>query len=136
MTTAARLQLTLDTKGAIKTALQSKGLTPNDVFSTYPAEIDQLFGEGIVTPALIEPVDGATGIVPGSVVLRSTVFASLPQGSLSQLWAQWQIASDSDFNTVVFDSGSDFTNLSSINVPGDILNPGTTYYARVRHEAA
>lgn len=134
MTTAARLQLTLDTKNAIKVALQNKGASPTDVFSTYPAVIDSLTGEGIITPAIIVPADGTTGIMPNEVTLEATHFASVPAAAYTQLWAQWQVATDSAFSNVIWDSGQDSVNLRTIDVPGNIFDPGSTYYARVRYE--
>lgn len=136
MTTAARLQLTLNTKQNIKTALENKGRTPSDVFSTYPAEIDAIstgIGDGAVVPAIVMPQDGATGIIKTKVTLTATAFASIPATKYAQDWAQWQIATDSGFGDVIFDSGEDSSNLQSIDVPGGIIPAGTKLYARVRY---
>lgn len=133
MSTAPRLQLLKDTKAGIKTALENKGATPSDVFSTYPSEIEGLSGDGAVVPAIVMPQDGATGIIKTKVTLTATAFASIPATKYAQDWAQWQVATDSGFGDVIFDSGEDSSNLQSIDVPGGTIPAGTKLYARVRY---
>lgn len=49
--------------------------------------------------------------------------------------SQWQITENSgNYSSTVFDSGTDTTNLTSINIPGSTLDEGVTYYWRVRHQ--
>lgn len=71
---------------------------------------------------------------PLTPTLRSSAFndtdADPHEGS------QWQIstADAPDFETnLVYDSGFDTSNLVEIEVSGGVLQPGTTYYWRVRH---
>ena len=45
----------------------------------------------------------------------------------------WQISTDSDFNTIVFESINDATNKESIDLSKSSLVPNTTYYIRVKH---
>ena len=133
MTTADKLQLTLNTKSAIKTALINKGRSPSNVFSTYPAEIDALQGDGIITPAIILPANGATGVLPADFTLVATCFASIPAAEYKHLWAQWQVSRNSNFTNIVFDSGQDAVNLERITLPSSIYVAGAAYYARVRY---
>lgn len=80
-------------------------------------------------PSIISPANGATGITQ-SPTLEGSVFASSPAGD-SHVSSEWQIALDSGFANIVFNSGVTTTNKTTITASG--LNIGTIYYARVRY---
>lgn len=47
--------------------------------------------------------------------------------------SQWQVATDSDFTDIVFDSDVDTSNLRTVDIPEDTLTYNTIYYWRVRY---
>jgi len=84
------------------------------------------------TPSNTSPVNGATDadITPK---LRSSAFSD-PDGNSHQA-SQWWVSLDTSFSSLVFDSGIDTSNLTSITIPASKkLSYGTTYYWRVRYQ--
>ncbi len=91
-------------------------------------------GEYVVQPSLTSPVDGVENVAL-SPVLASSAFATFPAGVDTHLSSRWQVSLDSDFSTIVHDSGALTTKLTSYSLleVGVKLNRLVTYYARVRH---
>ncbi|MBI2463361.1 DUF2341 domain-containing protein [Candidatus Peregrinibacteria bacterium] len=95
------------------------------------------------TPTIASPANGATG-VSRTPTLESSAFSGAPGHTSSN----WQIATDSGFNTIVATKSTDTTNLTSIVANSTnftfqnalatktYLTPNTTYYARVQHTNA
>lgn len=81
----------------------------------------------VETPTFIDPTDGgiSNSLTP---TLTSSAFSSV--GSLIHASTDWQIASDVSFNTIVWESLADSSNLESITAT--TLSVGV-FYARVRY---
>lgn len=88
--------------------------------------------QSIATPVLTYPSEGQSS-VELSPTLQSSAFATVPAGQTTHQSSQWEISADSDFTTLLFDSGADTVNKTSIQVPSGVLSISQTYYARVRH---
>jgi PKD repeat protein len=83
-------------------------------------------------PINISPADGATD-VSLTLTLQSSSFSDMEGDAHTA--SQWQLTDTSgDYSSPVFDSGTDSTNLTQIDVPAGTLNHETTYYWRVRHQ--
>jgi hypothetical protein len=88
----------------------------------------------IDTPTITSPADGAT-----DQTLTPTISAdafSCVNGSDTHESSDWQIATDSGFTSIAWESLNDTSNLESITVPEGNLASGTEYYARVRYTGA
>jgi hypothetical protein len=85
----------------------------------------------VEAPALLTPTDGASDIGP-QPTLTTEVF-SVANGSDAHVSTRYQIATDSGFASIVWDSGDTVNNLTQIQPPDGQLAEGTTYYARARH---
>jgi uncharacterized repeat protein (TIGR02543 family) len=84
-------------------------------------------------PSNVSPSNGATG-VSLTPTLQSSAFSD-PDAGDTHAASQWQITTTpGDYNSPLFDSGTDSSNLTSIAVPSGRLNPNTTYYWHVRHQ--
>ena len=85
-----------------------------------------------ITPSITSPVNNATVYTTG-YTLTSSAFSEYGD-TATHASSDWQIATDSGFNTIKFSSIGDTVNKTSWAVSG--LVDGTTYYARVRHNAS
>ena len=85
----------------------------------------------IDTPTITSPSNGATDIGETPTITSSAF--SVTGGSDTHVSSDWQIATDTSFNSIVVESLNSTANLESFTVPSDILNTSTTYYVRVRH---
>jgi hypothetical protein len=95
------------------------------------------------TPTNTTPANLATNVIRNPVLVASAY--SDPEGDPHQA-SQWQIATDSGFTAVVWDSGSDAVNLTTTTVnntngtfagvlSGKLrLAPNTQYYWHVRYQ--
>ena len=83
------------------------------------------------TPTNTTPSSGATGVSLTPTLTASTF--SDPDVGDSQSASQWQIATDTNFNNIVWDTGSTgpASNTTTVN---SSLNIGTTYYWHVRYK--
>jgi PKD repeat protein len=84
------------------------------------------------TPVNASPPNGATWIslTPD---LEASAF-SHPDNDI-HIASRWQITTTpGDYSIPAFDSGTDSSNLTSIVIPGGILDYGTTYYWRVSYQ--
>lgn len=86
----------------------------------------------VIAPSVTSPADAATDITE-TPTITSSAFSVANGGSDTHATSDWQIASDSGFNTIVVQSADDATNKTSWTVPGGNLEVDTTYYVRVRH---
>jgi hypothetical protein len=98
------------------------------------------FGEVIETtadiftdqPTITSPTDGETDIGE-TPTITSSAFNTV-NGSDTHVASEWEITRVSD-SVVVFDSGEDTTNLTSIDVPAGVLDEGQeSYTVKVRHK--
>jgi hypothetical protein len=85
-------------------------------------------------PTVTSPSDGAADVGEEPTIASSSF--STTGTSDTHASTDWQIASDSSFNTIVFESLNDTSNLVSLTVPEGNLSTSTTYYIRVRHTGA
>ena len=86
-------------------------------------------------PDNMSPANGTTHIslIP---TLKSSAFVSL-NGGATHAASQWQItAKQGDYSSLslVFDSGVDTSNQTSIAIPPGVLSCNTTYYWHVQHQ--
>jgi hypothetical protein len=94
---------------------------------------------GINLPFLLSPTNEAVdiGTMP---ILNSSAFIGLDANmdTDSHSHTRWQIASNSNFTTIVFDSDMETTNLTSIDLSleGVLLTPNTNYYVRLKYKGA
>jgi len=86
---------------------------------------------GISKPNITSPADGATVIFESPTITSSSFTGNIVPDTHAS--TDWQIASDSSFNTIVVESLNDTSNLVSWTVPEGNLSTSTTYYIRVRH---
>ena len=86
----------------------------------------------VVAPSITSPSDAATDIGETPTITTSA-FAVTNEGSDTHASTDWQVASDSDFSTIVVQSADDATNKTSWTVPSGNLSASTTYYVRARH---
>lgn len=134
---ADKLQTTLNSKSAIKTALVNKDANPTDDLSTYAGLIDDLTVSGIVIPSIVSPADGATD-VETLVTLKSSPFTGFIDERTSDVHvaSTWNFYSDASGSTLIHTSGRDTENLTSYN-PSDNgydFGAGETIYAEVEYE--
>lgn len=80
------------------------------------------------TPSITSPTNAATGLMP-AITLTGSAFA-VTGASDTHASSTWQIATDSNFNTIVTEISNSSTYKTSWTVN---LNLNTTYYARVRY---
>lgn len=82
-------------------------------------------------PSNQSPSDGITD-VSLTLTLQSSAFSDLDAGD-THAASQWQItAASGDYSSPVFDSGTDTSNLTQINIPS--LSHSTTYHWHMRHQ--
>lgn len=82
-----------------------------------------------VQPSIVSPIDSTDDLGPDLTIV-STAFSVLT-GIEEHTSSNWQIASDTGFNNIVYQSIDDTVNKTSINVTNLPVN--TTLYIRVRH---
>lgn len=83
-------------------------------------------------PTNVSPAAGAE-VTTGPVLTSSAFCDPDPWDSASA--SQWQVRDASaDYSVPVFDSGTDPSNFTSIEIPSQTLVSGTTYYWHVRHQ--
>lgn len=96
------------------------------------------------TPSVSSPSDTATN-VPLEVALTSSAFSD-DDALDTHKASQWQLSTDNGFSDIVWDTGTDTTNLISVKVNETngtfggtadgyvVLDQGRTYYVHVRHQ--
>ncbi len=82
----------------------------------------------IYTPSILSPVN--TGFVSSSTTVMSSAF-STAASILTQVAANWELATDPGFTNIVQSSMNDKVNLNSWPLTG--LSKNTTYYVRVQY---
>jgi len=88
----------------------------------------------VATPTITSPSDGATS-VSETPTITSSAF-SVNGGSDTHASSDWQIATDTSFNSIAIESLDDTSNLESFTVPSGTLFENTVYYVRVRHRGS
>jgi hypothetical protein len=84
----------------------------------------------VQTPSIISPANGTIGVYQ-PITLKATNYQYIGSPSYPQGAASWQVATDSAFSNIVFQSIADPVNLNSITLPN--LNTNTVYFARVKY---
>lgn len=87
------------------------------------------------TPSVTFPGNNATN-VSLTPTLTATDYATTPAGQGTHAYSSWQIATDSAFANIVWESLNDAVNLTSIAVPSGELSIGTGYYVRVKYASS
>lgn len=101
------------------------------------AAFDHLLSIGdstVRTPVILSPSSGATDIIPRPT-LTTNAYATYPADLDPHLSTSWQVASDSAFSDLLWESLNDTAHLTSITLP-DSLPAGATLWARARHTGA
>lgn len=83
-------------------------------------------------PTITSPVNGATNIGANVTITSSAYSTVVP--ALLHVSSDWQLATDSNFSTIVYQSMDDTSNLTSWTAGP--LSENTTYYVRVRHSGS
>lgn len=91
--------------------------------------------QSVAQPSILSPADGATN-VGETPTLTTSGFQTYPGGADTHASTDWQVATDSGFTAVVFESLADASNLEAITVPTATLSESTTYYVRARHNGS
>ena len=86
----------------------------------------------IETPTNMHPVDGATGIGE-SAYLQASPFNAVGQTDNHES-TNWQIATDSLFNNIVWEDLDNIYNKEIIYLPRGVLQSNTQYYWRVQYK--
>lgn len=134
MTIASKLQLALNSKQAIKVALQNKDANPTDDFSTYAGLIEELAGAGIAKPSIVSPLDGATGVRRFPIITSSAYGGITENGPDPHQDSLWEFASDAEFTNIIHSSGWTSEHLESYEVSvADKLDGEITVYVRVTY---
>ena len=93
-------------------------------------------GPRITTPTWTLPVNGGKlSVTPTFEVTDYQAYPYTNTGN-QQTAASWEISTSEDFSTTVFQSLNDTVNKTTISIPEGKLEPGQTYYARVRFHNA
>ncbi len=122
-TTWSTVGLTLNTTYYVRVRYKGANLpysawSPTSQFSTIHVN----------TPSITSPTNAATGLMP-AITLTGSAFA-VTGASDTHASSTWQIATDSNFNTIV----TEVNNSSTYKISWTVnLNLNTTYYARVRY---
>lgn len=88
--------------------------------------------QSVAQPEILNPADGEIDVGSG-VTVTTSAFLTYPNGADTHASTDWQIATDSAFTAIVFESLADATNLEAIDVPSGTFNTSTVYYIRARH---
>jgi len=80
----------------------------------------------IVQPSIITPLNGSTGIPTNSNLVGNSFDSTDTHDK-----TDWEVATDTNFNNIIFSSYDDTSNLESITMSSLISN--TQYYARLRY---
>lgn len=134
---ADKLQTTLNSKQAIKVALQDKDVSPTNDLSTYAGLIDGLSSAGVARPSIVAPLDGATGVDQAPIITGSRYNTIGTNGLADPHKAStWDFASDAAFSNMLHTSGRDTSNLTSYDLSAQgVKFEGITVYARVTYES-
>lgn len=101
--------------------------------NTYYLNVVNMASVRVSKPSLLSPTNGSSNVNRTFQLLSSTM--ALSDGSLTQHdRSDWQVASDSAFTQLVFQSINDTSHKTSIEA--SITQPNTQYFARVRHHDA
>lgn len=112
--------------------------SPSDVGinpSTGSLDLNTLYSEFLVKPAFTFPTEGAN-VGQSATSLFSISDARIENSEETHASTDWQIASDSSFNTIEFESLNDTSNLTEIIVDTSAYTIGQTYYARARQKTS
>ena len=134
-----------DTVGAVDTYTVSSNLSistqyyvrvryqdSDDVWSEWSQTVGFVTANiYIQTPTIVAPTNGTTDVVE-TPALTADTFACIG-GADTHASSSWQVATDSGFTAVVWESLADSSNLESISVPAGELSEDTTYYWRVKY---
>lgn len=113
------------------------GVQDNGILS-MEGQIDECtyWNKELSSTEITELYNSGTPINPRTHSASANLVNYWPIGeNVSHKASQWQITTTSaDYSSPIYDSGTDESNLTSLNVPGGTLSEGITYYWRVRHQ--
>ena len=88
--------------------------------------------QSISKPNILAPTNNATN-VGDEALLASSEFECFPSGEFTHTSTDYQIATDSNFTNIIWQSLTDTVNLLSVQLPAGELAVSTQYYLRIRH---
>lgn len=99
--------------------------------------IDNLFSlsitaAGVASPSIQSPVTDQV-VASAAPSLTSTRFTAYPEGYDTHDSSDWQLATDPEFQNIVWESLGDKSHLESVSVPVGVVSEDQTYYVRCRH---
>ena len=101
--------------------------------NTYYLNVVNMASVRVSKPSLLSPTSGSSNVNRTFQLLSSAMVLS--NGSVTQHdRSDWQVASDSAFTQLVFQSINDTSHKTSIEA--SVTQPNTQYFARVRHHDA
>lgn len=108
---------------------------PAEIEAPLPEVAEYESGDNLIaTPEILSPRDGQTRVDVADLTIQASEFDSDATDHVS---SDWQISQSEYFlageGYVVWSSEDDTSNLTSISVPSDALDPDDTYYVRVRY---
>jgi hypothetical protein len=115
---------------------RARYMSVEGVFSPWSTPMAFATGSAVIAqPIMSTPLNGATN-VSLTPTLTSSAFA-MSQGTDTHYATEWEIATGSNGGgTVLWNSGQDTVNRTSILVPDGILIPSTPYHYRARYRGA
>ncbi len=117
---------------ALAPAEEAKGITLTIYRDGSAREFSIAIGSrSIGVPSVTHPIDNATKIIESPILLLSN-FVSYPSGHFTHESTDWQIATDTNFEDLIWSSMSDSESITSIKVPEGILKKSSSYYIRAR----
>ncbi len=109
----------------------------NDVYSDWSESVSFTTPSTFIfinQPTISSPTNNAIDQV-GNPSIVSSAFATTPAGQDTHVSSDWQVATDSNFTTIVDSSTADTTNLTSYTVQTE-LAVATVHYVRVRYNGS
>jgi hypothetical protein len=99
----------------------------------------RIVGEGLLDsvdkPFIVSPIDGAINITVSPIITASDYSSVNTNPNITHFFSIWEIATDINFTNVIYNSGTDSSSKTAIDLgsKGISLLSETIYYVRVRY---